>query len=101
MLEKLKQIKFTVGTKNKPLVIILEKNCNLVKTVEPVYKGKFDFLIGWNVYSVVRFLFNKYKINTVSRKKNGKWIKVKKEKIKELSEQPMDTNENIEFGNNV
>jgi hypothetical protein len=89
MLEKLKRIKFEIGKYNKPLVLVLEKDCGLVRNVLPYYKGKYDFIIGWNVYSVVRWVFESYKVKNVYRDKDGCWVKVKADKLKNLAYQPM------------
>jgi hypothetical protein len=89
MLEKLNRIKFEIGKHNKPLVLVLEKECGLIKNVLPYYEGKYDFVIGWNIYSVVRWVFKFYKVNNVYRDKMGEWKKVKADKIKELAFQPM------------
>jgi len=88
-LEKLKEIKFEVGGKKKPVVFAMEDGCGLVKNIIPSYNGKLDYLIGGSVYGAVRMMFDTYKIHSVYRMKDDGWTKMNIEKIKTLAKQPM------------
>lgn len=90
MLEEIGRLKFEF-TDGGVLVLNITNKSGLIKTVHPLNDGKYDYLIGWNVYSVTRHIFAFYQVKFVYRiNKDNSWNKVSQEKLIQLANRPME-----------
>lgn len=69
--------------------ILIKTEAGLVKQVIAGERKGFELLRKWNIYSVIRYLFEQYKTIEMYREKNKVWIKLKTEKVKEIAFEPM------------
>lgn len=87
MLEKVKRWKVEIG-KYSFVLVTTEGLVNRVQGKQ-VFK-KIDICLGWNIYSVMRYLLQNFKVKAIYRYKGGEWRKVSKKKIHQISCKPME-----------
>lgn len=102
-LTKIKRLKITLKLgEKKPLhsiIIVLEEKAPIIKSIYlhrlntdvVVYNSKFyKKLIGWNIWSVLRYMFEQLVIECIERiGKDGNWVKLSLEKVKDSAYEPM------------
>ena len=86
MIEKIRKWKIVLD--GVPIVL-MNNEAGLVKNIIADNRKEFDSLKGWNMYSVVRSLFIDYSVIEFYREKDGQWIKMNTDKVKEIAEMPV------------
>lgn len=86
MIERIINWKIKLLTPNLDLYLIL--NSGLVAYCSDSELNKL--LKGWNIYSVLRYLFDNGMVENLYRKKQDVWNKLDKQKIKTIIYQPME-----------
>jgi len=86
MIEKIRKWKIVLD--GVPIVL-MNNEAGLVKNIVSDNRKEFDSLKGWNMYSVVRSLFIEHTVIEFYREKDGQWIKMNTDKVKEIAEMPV------------
>lgn len=90
MIEKIRFWKITYRAKNKNKTIVIQVRDGLIYDYYGEMIGfKKKQILGWNICSVLRTMFNEYRIIEMYRMKDGKYTKLNKEKIEKIVREPV------------
>ena len=91
MIEKIKNWKIIYVCKGKirQQIVVVQVRDGLVYDYHGIIFGfKSKQILGWNIYSVIRMFFDEYEVIELYRMKKDEYIKLNKEKIKEMVYNP-------------
>ena len=92
MIEKIKswRIIYACKGKIKRHIVAIQVRDGLVYDYHGAILGfTKEQICGWNIYSMLRTMFNEYKIISMYRMKEGKYIKLDKKRVENIVREPI------------